>query len=108
MESLEITCAELAAELKNGSDIPLIDCRESWEHEMVAIEGATLIPMNDTPERLSEYRAIESPCVVYCHHGVRSMNVVGWLRQQGVENVRSLAGGIDAWSLEIDPELPRY
>ena len=108
MQPLEIKCAELAAELKNDADIRLIDCRESWEHEMVAIEGSTLIPMNETPERVDDYRAIKTSCVVYCHHGVRSMNVVGWLRQQGVENVRSLAGGIDAWSLEIDPELPRY
>lgn len=108
MSSLEISCAELAKELKNGAAIRLIDCREPFEHEIVRIENSTLIPMNDTPERVDEYRAIDSPCVVYCHHGVRSMNVVGWLRQQGLENVRSLAGGIDAWSMEIDPELPRY
>ncbi len=108
MESLEISCEDLSKALANGDSIYLVDCREPWEHELVKLEGAALIPMNDTPGRVEEYRSIEGDCVVYCHHGVRSMNVVGWLRQQGVANVRSLAGGIDAWSLAIDPTLPRY
>lgn len=108
MELMEISCEELSKALASGDLIRLVDCRETWEHELVKIEGSAHIPMNDTPERVDEYRAIKGPCVVYCHHGIRSMNVVGWLRQQGVENVRSLAGGIDAWSLSIDPELPRY
>lgn len=64
--------------------------------------------MNETPERIGDYRSGEGLCVVYCHHGVRSLNVAAWLRQQGLDNVRSLAGGIDGWSLLIDPSLPRY
>ena len=108
MEDMEISCAELAAALEQGVTVRLMDCREPWEHELVAIADATLVPMNDTPERLDEYRASAEPCVVYCHHGVRSLRVVAWLRQQGVENVRSLSGGIDAWSLQVDPTLPRY
>jgi rhodanese-related sulfurtransferase len=108
MDSLEITCRELVLALEKGAEIRLIDCREPWEHELARIDGSTLIPMNDTPDRLDEYRAIESSCVVYCHHGVRSLNVVAWLRRQGLEGVQSLSGGIDAWSLEIDPNVPRY
>lgn len=108
MDDLEISCEAAAARLKAKQPLRWIDCREPWEHELVRIEGSALIPMNDTPERVEEYRSIEEPCVVYCHHGVRSMNVVAWLRGQGVENVQSLAGGIDAWSLEVDPELARY
>ena len=50
----------------------------------------------------------ENPIVVLCHHGMRSLQVVGWLREQGVENCTSMAGGIDRWSLEIDPKVPRY
>jgi rhodanese-related sulfurtransferase len=75
---------------------------------LVRLEPSTLIPMNDTPDRIEEVRAIEVPIVVYCHHGVRSMHVVQWLRAQGLDNVSSLSGGIDRWSLEIDPDLPRY
>ena len=52
--------------------------------------------------------ADESELIVFCHHGVRSLNVVHWLREQGVEACRSMAGGIDRWSLEIDPKVPRY
>lgn len=108
MDSMEISCEELSKAIESGESIRLVDCREVWEHELVRLENSAHIPMNDTPERVDEYRSIEGVCVVYCHHGVRSMNVVGWLRQQGVGNVRSLAGGIDAWSRVIDPALPRY
>jgi len=64
--------------------------------------------MNDTPSRLEELRQMEGHLVVYCHHGIRSRQVVEWLRAQGLAKARSLAGGIDAWSLEIDPDMPRY
>lgn len=108
MEDLEITCEELEQGLAGGASLRLIDCREPWEYELVRLPDSTNIPMNDTPGRIEEYRAISEPAVVYCHHGVRSLNVVNWLRSQGVHNVRSLRGGIDAWSLQVDPSLPRY
>ena len=108
MPSMEITCDELKQRLDAGENVRLIDCRETWEHELVHIADSANIPMNDTPERVDEYRAIEEPTVVYCHHGMRSLNVVGWLRSQGVDNVQSLNGGIDAWTLTVDPSLPRY
>ena len=60
-----------------------------------------------TCRRLQE-QARQAPLIVFCHHGVRSLNVVNWLRRQGVENCWSMAGGIDLWSLAIDPGVPRY
>lgn len=104
----QISVKDLDEGRKRGEPIRLIDCREPWENEHVCLEDSTLIPMNDTPAHLDELRAMEGQLVVYCHHGVRSMQVVQWLRTQGLEDVLSLAGGIDAWSLEVDPDLPRY
>ncbi len=84
----------------------LLDCREPWEFEAANIEGATLIPMRQIPQRLDEIPK-DQPVVVYCHAGMRSFDVASWLKQQGVEAL-SLSGGIDRWSLEIDPRVPRY
>ncbi len=108
MTSLEISVRDLDDRRKRGEVMRLIDCRELWENELVCLEPSTLIPMNDTPARIEELRAIEVPIVVYCHHGIRSKHVVQWLRAQGLDNVFSLSGGIDRWSLEIDADLPRY
>lgn len=108
MEPLEIRCEDLHRRIEAGERIRLVDCREAWEFDLVHIEGAELLPMNQTPARLDSFREEKSPQVVYCHHGVRSLQVVSWLRQQGVEDVRSLAGGIDRWSRVVDPALPSY
>jgi rhodanese-related sulfurtransferase len=108
MDSIEITCAELKRRLDSDDPPHLVDCREPWEHQLVRLADSTNIPMNDTPARVDEYRAFERTTVVYCHHGVRSLHVATWLRAQGVEDVLSLRGGIDAWSSSIDPSLPRY
>jgi len=68
-----------------------------------------LIPLNDLPKRSAEIPVDPATTiVVYCHHGVRSLSGVEYLRQLGHANVRSLAGGIDAWSCEVDPTVPRY
>ena len=108
MHEFECSAEDLKRRLGGGEPLRLIDCREPWEFELVRLEGAELIPMNETPGRIEEYRSADVPVVVYCHHGVRSMNVVGWLRDQGLKDVWSLAGGIDRWSLTIDPSVPRY
>lgn len=108
MTSPQISVKDLEARRQRGEAICLIDCREPWENEHVCLEGSTLIPMNDTPARLDDLRAMEGQLVVYCHHGIRSLHVVQWLRSQGLTEVVSLSGGIDAWSLEVDPDLPRY
>jgi rhodanese-related sulfurtransferase len=86
----------------------LLDVREPWEFESARIEGAKLMPMADVPNRAHQELDPEDRIIVYCHHGVRSMNVTAWLRQQGFEKAQSMAGGIDAWSRRVDPKVPVY
>jgi rhodanese-related sulfurtransferase len=106
----EITPAEVKRKLDAGEKLHLIDVREPHEFARARIEGCDLIPMRQVPGELQalEARADEAPLIVFCHHGVRSLNVVNWLRNQGVDACQSMAGGIDAWSLGIDPSVPRY
>jgi rhodanese-related sulfurtransferase len=106
---LEIDVQVVKAMLDAGEDLLLLDCREESEHATARIAGSTLLPMNQIPQRLGELEPHrERAIVVHCHHGGRSMRVTQWLRQQGFTNVRKLTGGIDAWSLAIDPSVPRY
>ena len=107
---LEIAPQEVQRRLAAGEKVALIDVREPIEFQMARIEGAELVPMRSVPAELSrlDAQADETPLIVFCHHGVRSLNVVNWLRGQGVEACQSMAGGIDRWSLEIDPGVPRY
>ena len=86
----------------------LLDVREPWEFAAARIEGSTLIPMGEIRSRAFNELDPEAHIVTVCHHGVRSLNVAVWLRNQGFENAQSLRGGIDAWSAEIDPSVPRY
>ncbi len=81
----------------------LLDVREPWEHATAHIEGSVLIPMGEIPARAFQELDPEAHIVTICHHGVRSMNVAVWLRNQGFEQTQSLRGGIDAWSAEADP-----
>ena len=105
---LEITPQDLRDRLAGGERLRLIDCREPWEHDLCRLDGAELIPMGDIPAALPRLEGDEAPLVVYCHHGIRSLRVANWLRGQGVERAHSLRGGIDRWSLEIDPAVARY
>lgn len=86
----------------------LLDVREPWEFEAARIEGSALMPMGDVPGRAFQELDPEAHIVTICHHGVRSLNVAVWLRNQGFEKVQSLRGGIDAWSAEVDATVPRY
>jgi len=106
----EISPQEVKRQLDAGEPVALIDVREPAEHQAASIAGARLIPMNTIPANLQhlEEAADEAPLVIFCHHGVRSLNVVAWLRRQGIANCQSMAGGIDRWSVEIDPGVPRY
>ena len=87
-----------------------IDVREPEEVRITSIHGAELIPMRSVPAALSKLESLadEAPLVVFCHHGVRSMQVVNWLREQGVAGCQSMAGGIDRWSADVDSAVPRY
>jgi rhodanese-related sulfurtransferase len=107
---LEVDPQEVKRRLDSGEILHLIDVREPHEFAQAKIDGATLIPMRAVPGELQdlEARADEGTLIVYCHHGVRSLNVVNWLREQGLSACQSMAGGIDAWSLRVDPSVPRY
>ncbi len=109
MDPLQISVIETKRRL-DAAEIVLVDCREPAEYAIAAIAGAALIPMNTVPANLQQIEAMSDAAgvVVYCHHGVRSLNVVNWLRQQGVPNVQSMEGGIDAWSVLVDPAVARY
>jgi rhodanese-related sulfurtransferase len=109
MLDYEIAPSELAAKLagEKPAGFILLDVREPWEFATAKIEGSTLMPMGDVPARFQELDP-EAHIVTICHAGRRSMNVAVWLREQGLQNVQSLRGGIDAWSREIDPKVPQY
>jgi rhodanese-related sulfurtransferase len=105
----EITPRELAQHLENGHAVRLIDVRQPWEHGVAKLPDSVLIPLNELPLRTAEIPAEPTLLVVlYCHHGVRSLSAVTYLQRLGFNHVRSLAGGIDAWSCEVDPAVPRY
>lgn len=104
----EITVEELKRLQDTGSGVVLLDVREPWELAAARIAGSKHIPMGDIPARFTQELDPEERTVVVCHHGVRSMNVTAWLRQQGFEKVQSLRGGIDRWSRQIDPSVPLY
>jgi rhodanese-related sulfurtransferase len=110
MMDFEISPPEVKRRLDAGEKLHLIDVREPTEFALARIDGSQLIPMRQVPGELQtlEGRADEAPLIVFCHHGVRSLNVVNWLRGQGLDACQSMAGGIDAWSLAIDPSVPRY
>jgi rhodanese-related sulfurtransferase len=107
MLDYEISAAEAAAVLAERN-ARLIDVREPWELAAAHIEGCVPMPMGDVPARAHQELDPEERLVIVCHHGMRSMNVAVWLRNQGYEQAQSLRGGIDAWSAEVDPSVPRY
>lgn len=107
----EVTPRELATMLSEGR-VMLIDCRTRDEHREAHIEGATLVPLDELPDRaaeLADEAARRGVAVIaHCHHGVRSLAAATILREAGADHAKSLAGGIDLWSLEIDAAVPRY
>jgi rhodanese-related sulfurtransferase len=107
MDELEITPADVKARLDRGEKLVLIDVREPWEHQLCRIEGAKLVPLGSLAASLQLLPDVDE-LICYCHHGMRSLDAAAWLRFQGIEKAKSLAGGIERWSAEIDPTVPRY
>ncbi len=106
---IEIDCATVQRRLDLRDDFFFIDCREPAEYETCRIAGATLLPMSELTARVGELEPHKDrEIIVHCHHGGRSLRVASWLRKNGFDKARSLAGGIEQWSLEIDPTVPRY
>ncbi len=109
MLDLEVTARDVAARLAaKEPGLILLDVREPWEFATAQIAGSKPMPMGEIPSRVFEELDPEAHIVTVCHSGVRSLNVAVWMRNQGFEKVQSLSGGIDSWSREVDPTVPRY
>ncbi|HIM13005.1 TPA: hypothetical protein EYM26_19635 [Candidatus Poribacteria bacterium] len=93
--------------IDKGQDFVLLDVREQDEYETAHIEGTRFIPIGQIPHRASELNPYDE-IVVYCHHGMRSLDAAYLLQQIGFKRVSSLVGGIDRWSKEIDPNVRQY
>ncbi len=107
--TVEVDVQTVQKWLKDRDDLVLIDCREDDEYAVASIAGAELMPMSRWQDEISKLDNWQGKhLVVHCHHGRRSLQVVAWLRKNGFPTAQSMSGGIDAWSIEIDPEVPRY
>lgn len=108
LELSAVDIRRLLAESHPGECL-LLDCRTPEEHATARIVGAVLLPIAELPDRVGEIEAWRPRRIfVHCHHGIRSLKVTNWLRQQGFAAVTSMRGGIDAWSTDVDPAVPRY
>jgi rhodanese-related sulfurtransferase len=106
---IEIDVLSVKSMLDGQAEFLLLDCRRTDEYEVARIDQAKLIPMDELAERIDELEAHkDGRVVVHCHHGGRSLMVARWLREQGFGRAQSMAGGIEAWSVLIDPDCPRY
>lgn len=108
-DTIEISPADVAALRAAGEEFLFIDCREEDEWNVCRIDRAVLMPLSRFAEIARQrFTDPEERIVIHCHHGMRSAQAAGFLRHFGMHRVWSMAGGIEAWSLEIDPEVPRY
>jgi adenylyltransferase/sulfurtransferase len=103
----ELSPQELKSKMDSGESFELIDVREPFEYEIAHIERAKLIPLGEIADRIDELKR-EQPIVIHCHSGMRSAQAVRLLQRHGFTNVYNLEGGIDAWSDQIDPSVPKY
>jgi len=103
----QISPRELARWLTDPQPPVVLDVREPWELATASLNGALHIPMHEIPARYGELPA-DRPIVCLCHHGMRSLQVAMFLERQGLAAVHNLAGGIDAWSRDVDPTVPTY
>jgi adenylyltransferase/sulfurtransferase len=102
----QMSVKELKRRIDAGEDVYILDVREPWENKLAQI-GGKLIPQNEVPQRLAEIDR-DREVIVHCHAGVRSQRIAEFLKQSGYPQVVNLAGGIHAWSEEIDPSVPKY
>jgi len=107
MDDLQISPRDVKHRLDRGDNFLLVDVREPWENQHCSIHGSTLVPLRTIADNLALFEGA-TEVVLYCHHGIRSLNAAVLLRQQGVVGVRSMTGGIERWALDIDPGVPRY
>jgi rhodanese-related sulfurtransferase len=107
LANIEVTPRQVSERLERGDKFLFVDVREKWEHDASHIEGSVLIPLREIPEKL-QILASAGEIVFFCHHGMRSLDAAAWVRSQGVAGAQSMAGGIDRWTTEVDPLVPRY
>jgi adenylyltransferase/sulfurtransferase len=107
MDDIQISAKDVNDRIARGEKILLVDVREPWEYDLCRIPNAKLIPLGTLPANVTALMDA-GEVICYCHHGMRSLDAAVWLRQQGVESAKSLAGGIERWSVEVDPQVPRY
>ncbi len=110
-QTMEVTVAEVAGwiDLPPSERPRLIGCREREGLDICRIDGAEWLPLGEFPTSLERFQGnVGRGVVVYCHHGMRSMHAAAFLRAQGVEQVFSMAGGIDAWARLVDASMDRY
>lgn len=105
----QIHPADVKAKLDAGEPVVLLDVRQPEEYAICRLAGSVLIPLGELPQRVGELDVPDgATVVVYCHHGMRSLNGAMLLAQAGIPNAVSMAGGIEAWSTQVDPAVPRY
>ena len=106
----EVSVQDVKTRLDKKDDFLLLDVRQPEEFAVARIPGARLVPLGDLAGRIEELQSLAEgrPIVAHCHHGGRSLKAASFLRQSGFPDVRSMAGGIDAWSVMIDPTVARY
>jgi rhodanese-related sulfurtransferase len=107
LSNLEIAPREVKALLARDDKVLFVDVRERWEYDTAHIDGSVLIPLGEIPSNLARLENADE-VVLFCHHGIRSLDAAAWLRSQGVDGARSMTGGIERWSAEIDPNVARY
>src|SRR5215510_16025098 len=103
-----ITVEELKAKQDAGEKFRLIDVREQSEQRVAKIEGAELKPLGQITQWAAELADKDQEIILHCHHGMRSDRACQYLSAQGFTNIKNLIGGIDDWSLKVDPSVPRY
>lgn len=104
----QVSVEDLKNKMDSGEKIILVDCREPDENQYCRIEGSKLIPLSEFAERGPKELDKNAEIYIHCHHGGRSQRACEFLEGQGFQSVANISGGIDAWSLRIDPKVPRY
>jgi rhodanese-related sulfurtransferase len=107
LANIEIAPREVQELLARDNKVLFVDVREQWEYDIAHLDGSVLIPLGEIPGNLQRIETSDQ-IVIFCHHGMRSLDAAAWLRSQGVEGARSMTGGIERWSTEIDRTVPRY
>src|SRR5262245_11029770 len=106
MSITQLSASELKGMLDGGTPLQLVDVRMQWERDAACIDGSRLLDQAYHDELLQLDR--DTPLVFQCHHGVRSQQAAAYFQQHGFRNLYNLQGGIDAWSMFVDPAVPRY